>query len=66
MMAQAEQMAYQMLRMPYELRRGELSKVKKSNELLHSLVIAQMQKLRQSAASTGGFQTLQQMVAGAA
>jgi hypothetical protein len=62
MMAQAEQIAYQMLGMPYELRRSELLKIKKANETLHALVIAQMQKVRQSAKSQGGFQALQQQV----
>lgn len=59
---QAEQIAMQMLGMPYELRRSELLKIKKSNETLHSLVIAKMDKIRQDASSQGGFQALQQMV----
>lgn len=58
---QAEQIANQMLTIPYELRRGELNKIKKSNETLHSLVIAKMQKVRQTAQTQGGFQMLQQM-----
>jgi hypothetical protein len=60
---QAEQYAYQMLQMPYELRRGALAKIKKSNETLHSLVIAKMRELRQTAAGQGGFAQLQAMVA---
>ena len=59
---QAEQIAMQMLGMPYELRRSELLKIKKSNETLHSLVIAKMDKVRQNAQTQGGFQALQQMV----
>lgn len=60
--AQAEQIAMQMLGMPYEQRRSELLKIKKANETLHSLVIAKMDKIRQDASSQGGFQALQQMV----
>ena len=62
MMAQAQQIATQLLGMPYELRRSQLNQIKKSNETMHSLVIAQMDKIRQQAQTTGGFQALQQMV----
>jgi hypothetical protein len=51
-----------MLGMPYELRRSELLKIKKSNETLHSLVIAKMDGIRQQAKTQGGYQALQQMV----
>ena len=64
---QAEQLAYQMLAMPYELRRSQLLQIKKSNETLHALVISKMQQLRQRAQTEGGFLALQQSVgAGAA
>lgn len=58
----AQQIATQLLGMPYELRRQQLNQIKKSNETLHSLVIAQMDKIRQQAQTAGGFQQLQQMV----
>ena len=62
LMQQAEQIAMQMLGMPYELRRSELLKIKKSNETLHSLVIAKMGQVRQQAQTQGGFQMLQQQL----
>ena len=64
MTSQAEQIAYQMLAMPAELRRGELLKLKKSDETLHSVVIGKMNKIRQEAQTQGGYQMLQQQVAG--
>lgn len=60
--AQAEQLAYQMLSMPYELRRGQLLQIKKSNETLHSVVIAKMQQIRQQAQTQGGHMLLQQQL----
>ena len=62
LMLQAEQIAYQMLSMPYEMRRSELLKIKKSNETLHALVISKMQTIRQQAQTQGGFAALQQAV----
>jgi hypothetical protein len=64
MMAQADQIAYQMMQMPFELRRGELIKLKHSNETLHALVLSKMEKYRQTAQTQGGFQYLQQQIAG--
>lgn len=64
MQSQAEQMAYQFLAMPAELRRSELLKLKKSNETLHAIVISRMNNARQQAQTQGGFQMLQQQVAG--
>lgn len=61
MMAQAEQVAMQMLGMPYEARKSELLKLKKSDEMLHAMVIQKMDEIRQQAKSQGGFQALQQM-----
>ncbi len=64
---QAEQLAYQLLSMPYEMRKSELLKIKKSNETLHAIVISKMEKIRQDAQTQGGYQVLQQQVgAGAA
>lgn len=60
MVAQSDQIAQILVTMPYELRRGELNKIKKSNETFHSLVIAKMQKTRDNAKTQGGFQLLQQ------
>jgi len=62
MMAQAEQVALQMLGMPYEARKSELLKIKKSDQTLHALVIQKMEEIRRQAKQQGGFQALQQMV----
>lgn len=59
--AQAEQIAYQLLTMPYEARRSQLLQIKKSNETLHSIVIAKMEQIRNQAKNQGGQQVLQQM-----
>jgi hypothetical protein len=59
--AQAESQAQQLLAMPYELRRGQLNQIKKSNETLHALIIQKMQTIRQSAQTQGGLQLLQGM-----
>jgi hypothetical protein len=61
--AQAEQIAQQMLAMPYEIRRSQLLQLKKGNETLHSLVIAKMGSIRQQAQTIGGQQVLQQQAA---
>jgi hypothetical protein len=67
MMAQAEQVALQMLGMPYEIRKSQLLQLKKGDETLHALVIQKMEDIRGQAKSQGGFQALQQAVgAGAA
>ena len=60
LMMQAEQIAQQMLSMPYEMRRSELLKIKKSNETLHALVVSKMEQIRQQARTQGGYQMLQQ------
>ena len=62
MMAQAEQVAMQMLGQPYESRKSELLKLKKSDQTLHALVIQKMEEIRQKAKQSGGFQELQRMV----
>ena len=64
--AQAEQVAMQMLGIPYEQRKSELLNIKKSNETLHALVLAKMEKIRGDARRVGQPQALQQMLGQAA
>jgi hypothetical protein len=64
--AQAEQEAYRMLSMPYEMRKSELLQIKRSNETLHALIIAKMETLRNQAKTQGGQMLLQQQAAGSA
>jgi len=66
MMATAEQIAYQLLGMPYEMRKSQLMQIKKSSEPLHAMVIQQMEKIRRNAQQQGGFQVMQQQLGGAA
>lgn len=66
MMMQAEQVAMQMLSMPYEARKSELLKLKQGDETLHALVIQKMEDIRGQAKQQGGLQALQQMVGGQA
>jgi hypothetical protein len=61
MMAQAEQMANQLLNMPYEQRTSEMRKIKHSNETLWALVKAKISSIKTQAQSQGGYQALQQM-----
>ena len=63
---QAEQMALQLLGMPYEARKSEMLKIKKSDETLHAMVVQKMEEIRNQAKQQGGFQALQQMVGGQA
>jgi len=60
----AEQLAYQFLTMDYSTRRSQLLSLKKSNETLHSIVIAKMQQIRQQAGSVGKQQVISQMTGG--
>ena len=60
-MGQAEQVAMQMLGMPYEARKSQLLQLKKSDQTLHALVIQKMEEIRNQAKQQGGFQALQQM-----
>lgn len=62
LMQQAEQIAYQMKSMPYEMRRSEMLKIKRSNETLHALVVSKMRQLDQTAKTQGGYAMMQQMV----
>jgi hypothetical protein len=56
MMNQADQIAQQLLNMPYEQRKSELLKIKKSDETLHALVKSKMESQRQQTDSVGGQQ----------
>lgn len=58
---QAEQLAMQMLGMPYEIRKSQLNQMKKADETLHALVIQKMETIRRQAQQQGGFQMIQQM-----
>lgn len=62
LMAQAEQLAMQLLSMPYEQRRSQLADIKKSNETLHAQVMAKMNEMRNKARSVGGQQVLDQQL----
>lgn len=61
MMMQAEQLAMQMLGMPYEIRKSQLLQMKKADQTLHALVIQKMEEIRRQAQQQGGFQMIQQM-----
>ena len=66
MLAQAEQIALQLLGTPYESRKSEMLKIKKADETLHALVVQKIEDIRQKAKQQGGFQALQSMVGGQA
>lgn len=53
MMLQAEQLAMQLLQMPYEMRKSEMLKIKQSDEALHALVKSKMETMRDQAAQQG-------------
>ena len=59
LVSKAEQIAAQLVRMPYEQRRAEMLKIKKSDETLHSLIKAKMEAHR-GEAEAAGRQSLQQ------
>jgi len=61
MSMQADQQAQQLLAMPYEARRAEMLKLKKSNETLWASVKAKMQTQRQEMSSQGKQMIQQQM-----
>ena len=54
MLAMAESLAQQLLGQPESVKDSELRKLKQSNEVMHSLVKAKMEKLRQQARSQAG------------
>lgn len=60
LMAQADQVAQQLLAMPYEQRRTEMLRIKKSNPTLHALVKSKMEGQRSQNRSVGGQQIQQQ------
>lgn len=60
MMAQADELAQQLLGMPTGTRRSEISALKQKNEVLASLVQAKMDRIRSDAKSQGGQQMMQQ------
>lgn len=64
MAMQAEQLAQQLLAMSYEQRRSEMSKIKQTNETLHSLVKAEMEGIRSTAKQQGGQAWIQQNLGG--
>jgi len=51
MMAQAEQMAQQLVQIPYPQRRQQLTDMKQSNPALHAIVTQKMEDLRQQVSS---------------
>lgn len=53
MMGQAQELAMQLVSMPYEQRRTQLSSIKASNQALHALVKQQMETIRSQASSQG-------------
>jgi hypothetical protein len=53
MMLQADQIAQQLLQMPYEMRKSEMLKLKQSDEALHALVKSKMEQQRNGAAQQG-------------
>jgi len=59
MMVQAEQIAAQLLQMPYEARKSEMLKIKRSDEALHALVKSKMETIRQQTNQAAGYQALQ-------
>jgi len=60
MMQQAESVAQQMLGLPEGQKDSELRMLKQKNEVLHSLVRARMDSIRQQARQQGGAMMLQQ------
>ena len=64
MMNQAEQIAAQLLSMPYEVRRSQMKDLEKMNQPLYALVKDKMSEIRQQAKSQGGYQALKSMVGG--
>lgn len=65
MMMQAEQLAQQLLGMPYEMRKSQMLEIKKSDEALHALVKSKMEQLRQGASAEGRMMMQEQMAQGA-
>lgn len=64
MMGQAQSLAQQLMGMPESQKDSELRMLKQKNEVLHSLVRAEMDKMRSKARSQGGAQVLAQQFGG--
>ena len=64
LMATAASLAQQLLGLPEGIKDSELRKLKQKNEVLHSLVRAEMDKIRGEARTQGGAQILQQQFGG--
>lgn len=60
MMTQADQLARNLLSMPYEARKSQMLQLKQSDEALHALVKSKMEKVRQEAGNMGKAQLQQQ------
>jgi hypothetical protein len=65
-LAQADQMAQQLVSMPELQRKQQLAQIRKSDETLHALVLAKMDQYRRQAASQGQQMLLQQQAQGGA
>ena len=63
MMAQADQIAQQLLAIPYEVRRTQMVELKNSDPALHALVKQRMGDIRSQAKSEGGQMVMQQQQA---
>lgn len=61
MLAVADSIAQELMGLPEAVKDSELRKLKTSNEVLHSLVKARMDQMRQQAKSQGGAQAVGQM-----
>jgi len=65
MIAQAHSLAQQLLGLPEGMKDSELRALKQKNEVLHSLVVAELKKIRNQAQTQGGSMLLQQTYGGA-
>jgi hypothetical protein len=64
MLSQAQQLAQQLLGLPESQKDSELRALKQKNEVLHSLVRAQMDNIRSQARSQGGAMLMSQEFGG--
>jgi hypothetical protein len=60
MMGQADQMAQQLIMIPYEVRRSKLQEIKDADPALHALVKQRMEDIRGEADSAGGQMLIEQ------
>ena len=61
---QAQQIAEQLVALPYEQRRPQLTELSRSNPTLHALVKSKLEDIRSQAKNEGGYQAIQQMYGG--